>query len=153
MINYLREAARLSWCSTDPRTKIGAVIYDAEKSIANGFNDLSAGYEGVYTGKDKYKLTLHAEQAAIFDYFRYYKKDDRRIGMAATAACCTECAKAIVAAGISEVLTCKRALEAMPAWEEEFEIGHQILAAGGVKLILVPEIGEEVFMSGELITI
>lgn len=150
----LRQAALETTSSDDPRTQICAIVYDLDTFgiLSCETNQLSEGFEP-YDLKtyDKYAIMLHAEQAALYRYFR--DCNPREVGLAATAACCTECAKAIVAAGIREVVTSKSALDAMPAWKEQIKLGHEILHKAGIPLIILEDIGTEILISGKKVII
>jgi len=121
--------------SDDPRTEVGAVIYDmnTRKPIAYGANRLSAGFTQADLEKyGKYDIMVHAERDALFEYSKYLYDDP--IGLAATAACCVDCARAIVAMGVKEVITSQRALDMMPKWADAIEMGHIILDTAGVEI-------------------
>jgi len=150
----LRQAALGTNDSDDPRTQICAIVYDLEtfEILSSEPNKLSKGFEISDLEKfDKYPIMLHAEQAALYEYLKNCHPHD--VGLAATAACCTECAKAIVAAEIKEVITSKAAIDAMPAWKKQIELGHKILRRAGIKLIILEDIGSEVLVSGKKVKI
>lgn len=154
----LRTAALNTILSQDPRTHIAALLYDIdnEELLSLGYNRLSEGFckEDLQTC-NKYHVMVHAEQDAIHQYFfNTSKKPKLNLGLVATAACCTECAKVIVAAGVKEVVTSRIALEAMPSWSDNIEAGHQILKKGGVELIMIDKpVGVQVLISGKKVTI
>lgn len=78
----------------------------------------------------------HAERAAIYAAAREGICTDR-LGMVATWAACTDCARAIIASGIGEVLTDVRSFaRATPDWLGTVRAGHSMLRDAGVKVIL-----------------
>lgn len=151
----IKLAATRAKDSDDPRTHVGAVVYEygSKEAICSEPNQLSRGFTlADLEIHDKYAIMLHAEQAALYEYLKRYWQV-RSIGLAVTAACCTECAKAIVAAGVKEVITSRKAIEAMPTWKEEIEKGHQILKQAGIDLFMIESVGAEVLISGEMVVI
>lgn len=78
----------------------------------------------------------HAERAAIYAAAREGICTDR-LGMVATWAACADCARAIIASGIREVLTDVRSFSrATPDWLETVSAGHSMLRSAGVNVIL-----------------
>ena len=96
--------------SKDPSTKVGACIVSKDKKV------LSLGYNGMPTGCDdevmpwgregedpldtKYPFVVHAELNAILNA----NKDIRNSKIYVTLYPCNECAKALVQAGVKEVI-------------------------------------------------
>jgi len=97
----LAEAASLR--SKDPKTQVGCVIVNSDNHIVStGYNGLPPGFPDDPTnwlpGK-KYFYVVHAEMNALL-HSTQYTKDCR---LYTTLSPCGDCAKAICAAGISEV--------------------------------------------------
>ena len=110
---YFMSIAKLTAMrSKDPSTQVGACIVDKENRI------LSVGYNGAPNGFDddefpwdregepletKYLYVCHAEMNAILN-FRGNKKDLEGAKLYVDLFPCNECSKAIIQAGISEVV-------------------------------------------------
>lgn len=92
--------------SKDPSTQVGACIINQDKKIVGtGYNGMPKGLddkfpwtkEGTFT---KYKFVVHAELNAILNSTR----DLKGCTIYTTLFPCSECAKAIVQSGITEVV-------------------------------------------------
>jgi dCMP deaminase len=149
-INWMRWAYDLAENSPDKSTQVGAVIVDGDRAIGEGFNQFPRGAS--YTAErwerpTKYAWIEHAERNAIYDCARY---GQRAIGttMYATGAACADCARAIVQAGITRVVTHPRISHG--AWGVSVAIGDQIMLEGGVKLEVVTfKVGKSIIMEGQ----
>jgi dCMP deaminase len=96
--------------SKDPNTKVGAVIVDQDNKIVGmGYNGFPPGvkdYEKRWNGLDedgtktKYKYVVHAEMNAIFNSFKPVSGCKVYIPFWP----CSDCAKHMAAAGISEII-------------------------------------------------
>lgn len=108
-----------SW-SKDPAKKVGAVIVSAEtrKIIAMGYNGFPRGItdtkQRLKNQDEKRSLTVHAEANAVIDMLNYSRSGGEHLTMYVTAPPCTECAKLIMQAGISHVIS--PAIEADSSW-------------------------------------
>lgn len=124
--------------STDTSTKNGAILVDpvdGEAMVAgvNSFTNSDMASESRnYERPRKYQVTEHAERAAI------YKAAKRGIPtkgliMVCPWACCSDCARGIVLAGIPLVVAHKQAYERTPQrWRDEVAVGLEILLGAGV---------------------
>ena len=138
----MREAYRLaSEKSTDTSTKVGAVLIDPDGRIlvsgVNAFTNPSMAQDPRNRERPrKYKVTEHAERAAI------YKAactgiTTTGLTMVCPWACCPDCARGIVLAGIPLVVAHQQAYNMTPErWREEVSIGIEILEGSGVRYIL-----------------
>lgn len=88
--------------SPDPSTKVGAVLTRGDVVVGAGYNNLLPGIPEAWWGDRamKYRGVQHAEVAAILSAGRMA----RGAAMYVTAHPCRECAKLIVAAGVSRVV-------------------------------------------------
>lgn len=99
--------------SKDPSTQVGACIVDQENRIIsigyngtpNGFSDDLFPWErtGKCENETKYPYVCHAELNAILNY-RGSRKDFSNAKIYVDLFPCNECAKAIVQAGIKEII-------------------------------------------------
>lgn len=127
-------AQRIAEWSSDPSTKVGAVIVGPENDVrALGYNGLPRNIEdtGAYYDRPlKYVWIEHAERNAIYAA--------ARAGTSLSGARmyvswfpCADCARAIVQVGLKEVICVAPACN-IPNWSEQFAQARQILIMGSV---------------------
>jgi len=127
--------------STDTSTKIGAVIINDDGAIsvygANAFIDPAmADVPANHERPRKYKITEHAERAAIYKA-AMLGVPLSGMTMVCPWACCPDCARGIVLSGIRLVIAHKQAYDKTPErWREEVALGIEILEGGGVSYTL-----------------
>lgn len=125
--------------SKDPRTKIGAVIVKEDDIISTGYNnfprkvlDLKSRY---LDSNLKKQFVVHAEANAVHNCARK--------GIACLSAKlytqgvpCSECAKVIIQAGISEVIVHKQwpSLNDNPKWRASNDLTCLMFRESGIKL-------------------
>lgn len=121
--------------STDPSTQNGAII------VANGALSFGANHfpKGVQEKEDrwvrplKYSYVEHAERNAVYAAAKNGIKTEGGI-MYCPWFACSDCARAIIQAGISEVIGHKHpAQENVPNWKNTIEIAMGMLNEAGVK--------------------
>jgi len=131
--------------SHDTRSKIGAVITAPDKTIRSiGYNALPRGISyrsEIMVSPEKYKWTCHAEENAILNAGR---TGQSLLGCSVYVNLlpCNVCARAIVQAGISEVIVHKNSQDFYMAtsdkegsyWDEAFECTNSMFAEAGIKL-------------------
>lgn len=115
--------------SKDPKKKVGAIIISRD-----GFNELSAGYNGIprgvketeerWLGKNKLKWVEHAERNAIYNAARSGTSINNAI-MITTRFPCIECARAIIQAGIKTLYTKK--IEKFGSWNKEMQLAIEMM--------------------------
>lgn len=141
-IDLLRQACEYATRhSDDPRTKIGAVLVTKEARVfgANTFP------HGVHRDPErlkpaiKYRFVEHAERAAIF---RAASQGVQTAG--ARLYCpwfaCTDCARALIAAGISEVVGLAALRNETPErWEADIRLAERMLSESGVSTRLIAD--------------
>jgi dCMP deaminase len=140
--DYLRKAYKLaSEQSTDRVTNVGALIIhpytgDILTQGVNAFTDKNQyKNESNHLRPRKYKVTEHAERAAIFSAARYGIAT-AGMYMVCPWASCPDCARAIVKSGISKLIGHKQALDRTPErWKDDVALGLEILAGGGVEYL------------------
>jgi dCMP deaminase len=145
----MREAYQLSHDeSTDTSTKNGALLVDpVDRHVVlggvNAFTNSDMASEARnYERPRKYQVTEHAERAVIYKAAKRGVCTEGLI-MVCPWACCSDCARGIVLAGIKLVVAHKQAFAMTPArWQEEIDVGLEILEGGGVTYhLLDSEIG------------
>jgi len=136
---WMRKAYEEAKYSPDPSTQNGAVIvggfsWRKPSVIGLGCNDFP---EGVLHPAErlerpmKYHFVEHAERAAIFhaaiDGYELYRST-----MYALWAACSDCARAIIASGITELVTHAAYDVYEGPWTETIEYGNTMLDEAGV---------------------
>lgn len=152
-VDYLRlafQAANVA--SGDPATQNGAVIVTANGSVLHAANKVPHGLAALPSRlerPEKYKWVEHAERRAIY---AAAKRGDRTDG--ATLYCCwfacPDCARAIICAGVKEVVghVTPRSLTP-PRWESEVSLGELMLREAGVSMRwLADKIGVTIMFDG-----
>jgi len=127
--------------STDTSTKNGAVLLPRDQSLvlvdANRMPHPSMDDdEENWRRPRKYKVIAHAEQAVILKAARMNIETVGSV-LICPWACCNECAKNIVLAGVDCVIAHKEAVEKTAGrndqWQELVELGRYILDKAGVE--------------------
>ncbi|MFY9647571.1 MAG: dCMP deaminase family protein [Terriglobales bacterium] len=137
---FLRLALHISEWSKDPTTKVGCVIVGPSNEVRSiGFNGFPRGVNdddsSRYDRPAKYMWTEHAERNAIYNA--------ARIGVALENCRmylpwfpCGDCARAIIQAGIVELIAVEPQLD-HPKWGDDFRAAKVLLEEGGVKVRFV----------------
>ena len=129
--------------SKDPARKVGALCLHPES-----FAILSQGYNGFARGVDetkearwerpaKYSYVCHAEANAIYNACRHGTSLDRSIAVV-TMFPCSNCARALIQAGIRVVVTLKPDMND-PRWADEFAISLEMFQEVGMVMLYIEE--------------
>lgn len=134
-------AYELAKLSNDRSTKNGAILVNGidPLPLASGVNHFAPGFndadEELHKRPLKYRITEHAERAAIYDAAARGVAT-HGLTMICPWACCSDCARAIVLSGIKTVVGHWQAGLMTPSrWQEEVAMGIDILERGGVGFI------------------
>ena len=140
-------AEGIATLSRDPSTKVGCLIFGP------GYEIRSSGWNGAPRGcradeDERYKVrseklwwVAHAELNAIVNAARTGTPLER-CALMATAMPCMGCAKAIVQAGITEVM-CPEPDEAFAErWKDDIARTKELFRECGIRLITFKEVGE-----------
>lgn len=144
IIYFLRRAETHAQMSKDPSTKCGCILVDPATKfcVSEGYNGFSASIEDRpewYSDRPtKYKLVIHAEMNAIINSPVSTKGTHAFV----TGPCCDNCAKHVVAAGITHVYWVEPSEDYMSRWAESKKIAMEIFNLGNVH---VTEISREVY--------
>lgn len=118
--------------SKDRSTKVGSIIVTPDDGFSMGYNGFPRGInddiEERHERPEKYRWVCHAELNAITNAARAGLKLKGAI-LFCTKFPCTECAKAIVQAGIIHLVSMP---ESDPKWLEQQELTLLILKEAGV---------------------
>ena len=129
---FMTLAYTIAQGSRDIHTKVGSVIVGQDQEIISmGWNGFPRGIddsvEERYQRPLKYTYTVHSEINSILNAARI-GTSCKGATIYTTLFCCTNCATAIIQAGIVKVVYSER----KDNWEESFKISEQILQEAGV---------------------
>ena len=137
--HYMKSAYNYAtFHSHDTSTHVGAVIIgdDIQLQGTNRFTSPNQNIPQNLERRRKYPRIVHGERDVIFTAARLGIPLEGTT-MICPWATCSECAQAIVLAGINRVYAHKDALIQTPErWKESLEIGQEILRDGGVEFIV-----------------
>ena len=137
----LTKAVRIK--SKDRSTQIGCVIMGPHNEIrSTGYNSFVRGAddenEARHERPEKYKWTEHAERNAIYNAASVGVPLRGCRAYISQWLPCTDCARAIIQSGITEVITTDYDLE-NERWIEEFEKTRQMFRECGVKITIIKD--------------
>jgi len=136
-LGYAYDLAKVH--SQDKSTQVGVAITRDGRFICDGVNRFPGNLGDDPRNHErprKYKLIEHAERDAVFCAARNGFGLEGATMFAPWAAC-SDCARAIVFAGIECVVAHWQAIKQTPErWQEEIELGMEIFKAGGVEYIM-----------------
>ena len=135
----LERAIAAAAASPNKIRKVGAVLVAAGTEIT-GCNAFPPGIEPLAertAGENRFIWLEHAERTAIFEAARRGLATDGAT-LLSTYFPCTDCARALVLAGIRTVATPRPEFDD-PVWGESFRTSATILAEGAVEGILLTE--------------
>jgi len=136
---FMRHVYLAASKSKDPRTKIGAILVRGNHIISSGYNGFGRGVKDLverYNDKEtKYSFICHAEFNSVLQC--------AKLGVSSLGTTlytpgfpCSECCKAIVQGGISEIVLHKQwpNLVYSEKWVKSFEISKQMTDEAGIKV-------------------
>lgn len=125
--------------STDRSTKNGAILVQDGWNVLTGWNHHMVGFGAKPEHHErplKYQITEHAERDVILKAARF-GISPKGMTMVANWVACPDCARAIVEAGIAQVICHKACMDRdRPDWKPMIEVGLEILRRGGVELVV-----------------
>ncbi len=136
----LKQAYEVALGSPDPSTQNGALLTNVYGRVLqvdyNRFPNRVAYLDERWERPIKYKYIEHAERNVIYGAARNRNiKSTEGLIMVCPWAACTDCARAIIQAGIRELITHKQAMDRSPErWFEEVELAHVMLREAGVEI-------------------
>lgn len=130
-----------SW-SKDPATKTGAVVVGPDREIrATGYNGLVRGVDDNKPERmerpTKYDFFEHAERNAVYNAC-LTGTSLKGCVLYATHSPCTDCARAIIQAGIKTVVTNKIMIDEMTpsgTWRDKLDYSAQMFKEAGIEYI------------------
>ena len=143
---FLELATLVASWSKDPSTKTGAVVVGPDKEIrATGYNGLVRGVADDIPERmerpTKYDFFEHAERNAIYNAC-LTGTQLKGCTIFCTLTPCTDCARAIIQAGIKEVITYEyKPTDNDPknTWRDKLNYSAQMFSEAGVAYIELPQ--------------
>ena len=133
---FMDIAKRFSEKSEDESTKVGAIIVDQDKNVrALSYNGLPRGIRHLkkrQRRKNKYNYFVHAEINVICSAARI-GVSTKGCSLYVTMSPCADCARAIIQAGIKEVIV--ESLKVPERWKESIGIALEMFKEAEVKVI------------------
>ena len=111
---FIRQADLIAQKSKDPSTKVGCVIVgEGNVVLSMGFNGFARNIEESRSDRwvrpEKYIWVEHAERNAVYNAARHgIKLEGSRLYVNCDLSICADCARAIIQAGIKEVIGVNR---------------------------------------------
>ena len=129
-----------SW-SKDPSTQVGCVAVKDRRVVAHGYNGFPEGVRDFQSRLNdreiKYRLTVHAEQNAIYNAAREGVSLAGSTMFVYGLPCCHECAKAIIQSGVERVYM--KSGPMLEKWRESFEFTRLMFTEAGVDFHWIEE--------------
>lgn len=124
--------------SPDPSTQNGVALITPDAGLILACNDFPRGVAHSSERWErplKYKFVEHAERSGIYKAASVGRQTQGATLVAVWAAC-SDCARAIVCAGIHRLVRLPADNDATAShWSEDIEIGDMIMREGGVEII------------------
>jgi dCMP deaminase len=137
---FLTLALHISTWSKDTSTKLGCVIVgQGNEILSTGYNGLPRGCNDAVPARNerplKYRWYEHAERNAIYNAARNgIALLNSRIYLLSLA--CSDCARAIIQAGIAEIITTPPEYD-NPRWGSELRIAAEMLHEAHIPITIV----------------
>jgi dCMP deaminase len=134
--HYLGLAYKTASLSKDPSTKVGAVIVGKRKEVrSTGYNGFPRGIEDrairFASREEKLLYTIHAEANSLYNALLTGVSVEGSI-IVTTHFPCTECAKAIIQCGITEVISDMPSSDYLDRWEQSIRHANSLFMEAGV---------------------
>lgn len=136
----LKTAYEKAQKSTNISTQNAAILIDDNRNIilseTNSFpNGVAETDERQNDKAARYKYSVHAERNVIYSAARLGIKTEG-LTMVCPWATCSDCAQAIIQAGIKKLVTHKQALDRNGHWQEDIDFAFAMLREAGVEIII-----------------
>lgn len=142
---YMRNAVESSWSSPDPSSKVGALITlpNLGGATLTSHNVPVVPAAGGRMAEDpayKYAVMEHAETGVLLSAMTLFGERSVGAEMFAPWACCQDCARVIVAAGVSMLVVHGPAMSHTPEdWRSSIERGYATLAEANIPIYCTTE--------------
>lgn len=132
---FLELALHVAQWSKDPSSKVGAILVDKKRRIiGTGYNGFARGVYDIrdrYNDRDlKYKFVCHAEVNCILNAI----KSTEGSTLYCTMFSCNECAKVIIQAGITRLVSSPPLDE---RWQASYDISKTMFNEAGVEYLFI----------------
>jgi len=137
---FLAVAENVALWSKDISTKVGCVIVKDKRIISTGYNGIPRGVKEDIERQDrpvKYFYFEHAERNAIYNCAREGISTEGSSLFIVPFSPCSDCARAVIQAGIKEVYVKNSKVEGIEHWNESIEIAGLMFKESGVQLYKV----------------
>jgi len=138
---FLRIAHEVSSWSRDPGTTVGCVLVKNRRILSTGYNGFPVGLSDsldLYQDREyKLAVTVHAEANAIINAAKNGAVTDGSTAYV-TFPPCSQCAAALIQAGVSEVI-CPNPANAPDRWRAIFMLANEMLNDAGVTILFYSE--------------
>ena len=138
---FLRIAHEVSSWSRDPGTTVGCVLVKNRRILSTGYNGFPVGLSDsldLYQDREyKLAVTVHAEANAIINAAKNGAVTDGSTAYV-TFPPCSQCAAALIQAGVSEVI-CPNPANAPDRWRAIFMLANEMLNDAGVTVLFYSE--------------
>lgn len=148
--HYVRMAQLLSEKSKDRSTGVGAVIVGPDNEVrSTGYNGFPRGVDDEINSRHfrpiKYDFTEHAERNAIYNAARVgIPLKDCRLYLNWEPCPCTDCTRAVIQSGITEIIGPDRPFgKPGTHWKENLKIARTMLDEAGVRVRQIDNIIED----------
>lgn len=141
-LRFLELAEQIAQWSKDPSGKIGAVAVDpiTHRILSTGYNGFPRGIldtaERLNDRPTKYRLVVHAETNCIYNATFSGTSLFGAHMYAYGLPICSECAKAIISVGVSQVFVAPKDSEIPERWKDSWEISLAMFDEAGVGVSL-----------------
>lgn len=156
---FLRHVYLTALKSKDPRTRIGAILVRDKHIISSGYNGFGRGVKDLgerYNDRDaKYAFICHAEFNSVLQCAKLGISSDNTT-LYTPGFPCSECCKAIIQGGISEIVLHKQwpNLTYSEKWVKSFEISKMMTDEAGIKVrVFDGVLGMQGVLDGKVINI
>lgn len=154
-LRFMNLAAEVAGWSSDPRTKVGAVLVGSEKQVlSTGYNGFPRGiaYTRARLRKPlKLQLVCHAERNALDNCACTGTKTKGGI-LYTTLVSCNECAKSIIQCRINEVVILDHIKYYNTEWMKNIQLTYQLFDEAKIyyRFMKVKSLSHKVLIDGVL---
>ena len=141
---YLDIAKNVASWSKDPGTQVGAIAVGKKGQIlSQGYNGFPRGVrdtpERLNDREQKLKFTIHAELNLVFNAsFSGISLEDSTVYVYGLPTC-SECAKAMIQAGVKNLVIPASLIDKKPEWKDSWELSKVMFQEAGLNITEVED--------------
>lgn len=141
---YLNVAKEIASWSKDPGTKVGAIaVGDKGQILSQGYNGFPRGVkdtpERLEDREKKLKFTIHAELNLVFNASFTGTSLEGTTVYVYGLPTCSDCAKAMIQAGVKTVVIPVSQIDRKPEWKESWELSKLMFSEAGLNILEVED--------------